>query len=512
MPAYDLARAFRLAEGVEWGDDPNMRVTTRSDVQCTRHPGDVVRLGMGSIAVAGCSLIAATTRVTSFETALFHVVNRLPGWLYRFFWVVMQLGSFGAVFVLATLALATRRVRLALELLAAGVIAYYAAIGLKHLVDRERPAALISGVVVHGPAAKGLGFPSGHAAVSAALAATAVPFLARRWRRWVWVLPITVGAARIFVGAHLPLDVVAGFVLGWTVGAFVHLVGGSPSGRVSADQIGEALGRSGVAVAAVRPAKVDARGSTPFFAEDLAGHRIFVKAVGLDQRDADLLFKLWRFIAYRDLDDEHPFGSPKRQLELEALLDLLAAQAGVRTPDVVAIATLDDGTTLLAHAGLDAAGLDTVEPDRLTDEVLEGLWEQVATLHTARIAHRDLRLANVMVDRAGAPWLVDFGFAQTSASDRAMARDVAELLASQSTAVEPARAVRAAVRMLGAPAVAEALPYLTMSGLAKATRRGLMALPGRLDELRRTAATEIQTSVPAPARLARWRPRSPAGR
>ena len=74
MPAYDLARAFRLAEGVEWGDDPNMRVTTRSDVQCTRHPGDVVRLGMGSIAVAGCSLIAATTRVTSFETALFRLL------------------------------------------------------------------------------------------------------------------------------------------------------------------------------------------------------------------------------------------------------------------------------------------------------------------------------------------------------------------------------------------------------------------------------------------------------
>jgi undecaprenyl-diphosphatase len=489
-----------------------VRVTTRSDVRYTRHPGDVVRLGLGSILLAGCSLIAAATRVTRFETALFHVVNSLPDWLYRFFWVVMQLGSYGAVFVLAALAVLTRRIRLALELLAAGVISYYLAIGLKHLVDRSRPIELVSGVVAHGPAARGLGFPSGHAAVSAALAATAVPFLARRWRRWIWVLPITVGVARIFVGAHLPLDVLAGFVLGWTVGAFVHFVAGSPSGRVSADQVAEALGRAGAAIAAIGPAKVDARGSTPFFAEDVEGKRIFVKAVGLDQRDADLLFKLWRFIAYRDLDDEHPFGSPKRELELEALLDLLAAKAGVRTPDVVAITTLDDGTTLLAHAGLDATGLDIVDPDRLTDKVLDELWEQVAKLHAARIAHRDLRLANVMINGAGAPWLVDFGFAETSASDRAMARDVAELLASQSIAVEPARAVQAAVRALGASAVAEALPYLTMSGLAKATRRGLSALPGRLDELRRTAAIEIQTAVPALARLTRWRPRSPARR
>jgi undecaprenyl-diphosphatase len=117
-----------------------------------------------------------------------------------------------------------------------------------------------------------------------------------------------------------------------------------------------------------------------------------------------------------------------------------------------------------------------------------------------------------MVDRAGSPWLVDFGFAEASASDRAMARDVAELLASQSTAVEPRRAVCAAVRALGTSAVADALPYLTVSGLAKATRTSLAALPGRLDELRRTAATEIEMPVPAPARLARWRPRSPAGR
>jgi hypothetical protein len=47
-----------------------VRVTTRSDVPCTRHPGDVVRLGLGSIVLAGCSLVAALTRVTGFETAL----------------------------------------------------------------------------------------------------------------------------------------------------------------------------------------------------------------------------------------------------------------------------------------------------------------------------------------------------------------------------------------------------------------------------------------------------------
>jgi undecaprenyl-diphosphatase len=477
------------------------------EIAYVRHPGDVVRLVVGSIVLAGCSMIASLARLTSFETALFHVVNSLPSWLYRFFWLVMQLGTIGAVFVMASVALISRRIRLALELIVGGLVAYYAAIGLKNLVERDRPAALISGVIVRGSPVTGLGFPSGHAAVSAALAATAVPFLARRWRRWIWLLPITVGVARVFVGAHLPLDVAGGFILGWTVGAAVHLVAGSPSGRVSEAQVREALNRAGLTVAAVRPAKVDARGSTPFFAQRTDGTGLFVKAVGADQRDADLLFKLYRFVVYRALDDEQPFTSAKRQLEVEALLDLLAAKAGVRTPDVVAIATLEDGTTLLAHRSVDGTGLDTIDPVRLTDEVLEDLWQQIAMLHAARLAHRDLRLANVMLDVSNSPWLVDFGFAQASVTDRALARDIAEMLASQSTSIEPARAVTAAITTLGPSTVAGALPYLTMPGLSGATRSSLSVQPGRLDELREAAASQLQIPVPSTARLTRFRPR-----
>jgi undecaprenyl-diphosphatase len=474
------------------------------NIDYSRHPGDVVRLAIGALLLTGCSLIAAVSTVTSFEASLFHLVNSLPSWLYPLLWLVMQLGTFGAIFVFAGIALLTRRIRLALELVGAGLAAYYSAIGIKDIVERHRPAELLQGVVIHGSAAKGLGYPSGHTAVAAALAATAVPFLVRRWRRWIWVIPITVGIARVFVGAHLPLDVVGGFVLGWTIGAAVHLVAGSPSGRVTEPDVRQALERSGVEVASVRPANVDARGSTPFFAESPDGSRLFVKAVGVDQRNADLLFKLFRFIAYRNLDDEKPFSSPKHQLEIEALSDLLAAKAGVRTPAVVAVATVAGGTTLLAHRGLDASGLDTVDPDRLTESVLRGLWEQVAVLHGARIAHRDLRLANVMIDTGDNPWIVDFGFAAIAATDRALARDVAEMLASQAIVVPPELAVTAAVDALGPSPVIESLQYLTPASLSKATRKGLADLPGRLDGLRESASLQLGNTQAATARLGRW--------
>jgi undecaprenyl-diphosphatase len=475
----------------------------RERTSYTRHPGDVVRVAVGLVLVAACSVVASVESVSGVETGLFHAINSLPSWLYGPLWLVMQLGSMSAIFVVAALAALFRRFRLALELLAAGLLAYYAAVGLKDLVDRARPAALVSGVMVRGHPASGLGFPSGHAAVSFALTATAVPFLARRWRRVIWLFPLTVGFARVFAGAHFPLDVAGGFALGFLVGALVHLVAGAPSGRVTADQVQEALVRAGIDVVAVRPAKVDARGSTPFLAETGDGVTVFVKAVEADQRDADLLFKTWRSFAYRDLGDEKPFRSAKHQIEVEALLDLLAARAGVRTPDVVALSELDDGTTLLAHQGLRASGLDAVNADRLTDAVLGDLWAQVAGLHRARLAHRDLRLANVMIDEDDRAWVVDFGFAQASAADRALYRDTAELMASQSTRVSPTQAVAAALAGVGRDEVAEALAYLSPAGLAGATRTALLALPGRLDELRRVAADAVGTPVPMPLRFAR---------
>ena len=89
---------------------------------------------------------------------------------------------------------------------------------------RPRPAALLPRTRIRGREATGLGYLSGHAGVALILAITAWPELPRSIRIASIVLVPGVGAARVYVGAHLPLDVAGGFALGVMVDALVELV------------------------------------------------------------------------------------------------------------------------------------------------------------------------------------------------------------------------------------------------------------------------------------------------
>jgi membrane-associated phospholipid phosphatase len=155
--------------------------------------------------------------MSGLETSAFRVVNEFPDALHGPVWVVMQLGSLNAPFAAAAVAFSRDQPRLAGRLLGSGLAAYLLAKQAKNMVGRGRPRALLSDVRIRGKEATGHGFVSGHAAVSMALAIEAQRHLGRRsWPLSVVVAPI-VGLSRMYVGAHLPLDVVGGSALGWAV-------------------------------------------------------------------------------------------------------------------------------------------------------------------------------------------------------------------------------------------------------------------------------------------------------
>ncbi|HEX8133736.1 MAG TPA: phosphatase PAP2 family protein, partial [Actinomycetes bacterium] len=412
-----------------------------------RHPGDVLRVLLGGLLVAAGGLALQHGHVFAFDANLFRLVNQLPDALGRPLLAVMELGALAAVPVAAAVALAARRPRLARDLALSGGVAWVLAKLVKGLVGEARPVALLQGVLVRG-VNTGLGYPSGHVAVAAAMATAAGPWLPRPARRVTWWVVWLVALGRMYAGAHLPLDVVGGAALGWAVAAAAHLVLGAPGGLPTASAVLEGLRAAGIQPVVVDPVSADARGSVPFVARAGDGERWFVKAVGREQRDADLLYKLWRWAAFREIEDETPFATPKQAVEHEAYLGLLAARAGVRTPAVLTAAPTGEGHVLLVAQHVAGQTLDRMDAAEVDDRLLAAVWDQVGRLRAAGVAHRDLRRANVLVDPDGRPWLLDFGFAEAAASPRPLAGDVAELLASLAGLVGPDRAVRSATRAL----------------------------------------------------------------
>jgi glycosyltransferase 2 family protein len=486
--------------------DARVVPAAESSMPIRRHPGDVLRVVVGGALLAAAAAIASTERVGTLERDLFRLVNHLPSALDIPLITVMQAGAIAAVPACAAIALVTKRPRLARDLAVSGTTAWLLAKVVKDFVSRARPDALLSGVVVRHAGNTGLGFPSGHAAVAAALATAAGPFLPRRARHATWLVVALVSAARVYVGAHLPDDVLGGVALGWTIGAAWHLAVGTPVRGVTAGRVARVLEAAGLAPSTVVPVHADARGSAPFLALTTSGRRLFVKAVDREHRNADLLFKLWRYVVLRHVEDEAPFVTPKQQVEHEALLLLLAERAGVRVPGTVTGVQAGSGPALLVLEDVPGRPLAGLEPRALSPALLRAVWGQVDRLHRAQIAHRDLRAANVLVGRDGQPWIVDFGFAELSASDRRLAQDVAELVTSTALLVGPQRAVDAAMGVLGPAAVVRALPLLQPLALSVSTRAALRHQPDALAELRRVAAERTGANPPELDRLARVRP------
>jgi uncharacterized membrane protein YbhN (UPF0104 family)/membrane-associated phospholipid phosphatase len=471
-----------------------------------RHPGDILRVVVGGLIFAITAAIAKTGRVSTFERDIFRLVNHLPSLLEFPVIVVMQAGSLIAIPVSAAAALAARRPRLARDLALAGTAAWLVARAMKAFVSRARPSVVLNDVILRQASDVGLGFPSGHAAVAAALATVAGPFLPRRVRHATWVVVALVGIGRMYTGVHLPLDVIGGATLGWAIGAALHLVLGAPSRGMTVASVRAALAAAGFEPVTVTPFSADARGSAPFRAVTSTGRQLFLKAVNGENRNADFLFKLWRYVALRHLEDETPFVTPKQQIEHEALLLLVAARAGVRVPTAVTFLEVGPRQALLILQDIDGRSLDKVDPSELTNQILCAMWQQVRRLHAARIAHRDLRLANIMIDDEARPWIIDFGFGEVSASDHRLAQDVAELLTSTALVVGSKRAVGVAVEMLGTDAVSRALQLIQPLALSATTRSALQHSGETLTELRRVTAARTGSEAPELERLARIRP------
>lgn len=173
----------------------------------------------------------------AFDSQLFLLVNSLIGrweWLDALMisstrwlvWAVIASAFLPWLFTLGHRDIAARfaAARLALAAVSASLLAFVGNWVFAQFFFRARPYVSLD--AVRRLASEPLtahSFPSSHA--SAAFAAAFVVLLSRRqWGLALLVLAALVGASRVFVGVHYPLDVVAGVFVGLFWAAIVTKV------------------------------------------------------------------------------------------------------------------------------------------------------------------------------------------------------------------------------------------------------------------------------------------------
>ncbi|MDQ1431079.1 MAG: hypothetical protein QOF40_1681 [Actinomycetota bacterium] len=466
-----------------------------------RRPRDWFGVAIG----IGLLVLAALHRgdVTRSERALFDLFNTLPRGLAPIFRALYRLGALWAVGLVVVAALLRGRRRLARDLVVGGVLAYASARALAQVVDAHESIAH-SIRLATGFGSSPAAFPSVRVAIIVAVICVSAPYVGRPARMFGWALVAALSVCALYLGTAYPNDLFAGIVLGFTVSSLVHLLFGSPGRRPTIPQITAALAELGIRARAMEFAPDQVPGSTLVLASDDDGP-LRIKLISRDDAHTRLLEKIWFGVFYKRSGPRFAW-TRVQQVEHEAFLLLVAAQAGVRVPTVVAAGSAGPKAALLVLRPMGGVRLSELDGEHISDALLVELWENVAALRRVRIAHGELDADHVVV-AGDHPWIIGFDDAEVTGDLHRGAADVARLLAATAALVGDERALRAAISALGHPAVAQSLPFLQPAALSESTRKlageGRRDFRASLDDLRAQAATEIGIEPPQLVQLRR---------
>ncbi len=461
----------------------------------SRRTTDGVLLAVGAFVVGLGAVIAesASAEDEDVEQALVTVLGWAPA-----LWRVALLGALVLAWGIVAEALFRRRWALVRDLAVAVIVVFGVASPLGRLVENDW-------LPVEPHLWSSWGFPELRLAFVVAVLVVAAPELIRPVRTVANWLVLLAAVGTVALEAASPSRALAGLALGLAAGAFVRLALGSPAGVPRLERVRTALESLGVEMRDLRISERQRVGAALFVGRDVHGSALKVRVLGRDAQDTQRLARRWSLLAYRDPPRSAPVGRLD-QVEHEAVATLMASQAGVRVPEVVAVGLGPEDDALIVTRQPDVEPLELSSPDQVSDELLEDLCQQVARLHAAGIAHGRLNASNVLVDDHG-PMLVDLSAATLGAPQSQLDIDVAEFLVACTVLVGPQRALDKAVEAGWGNTVARALPYLQPAALTPHLRDLARAHEIALRDLRASAAAATGTDAPEITPLRRVRPR-----
>jgi uncharacterized membrane protein YbhN (UPF0104 family) len=464
-----------------------------------RLPGDAVRLVLAAVVVA----------VTAANPSFLHAAERtldaffatLPGSFDGVFEVALAVGYLWGLAILVVAAIVSRRVHLATMLTVGGLLAWVIARFLAFAITGDGIWSALGKVFTGDEAGT---YPTVRLAVLAAVVLVASPFLARPVRRLGQLVLLVVAPGTLVLGLGGVDAVVGAVAIGWGVAAALHLALGSPAGRPTMGQVEAALAELGVATTAVELVPVQPTGSTVVRAARAEGGPLRVRVYGRDAADTRLLAKAWRFLAYKDSGPTLTL-TRLQQVEHEAVCLFAARDAGADVPRIVAAGVAGPSAALLALDQPERPALAELAAGPALDAVVRSLWDDVARLRAARVAHGALDGEHVLAGDSTAT-IVDFDQGSISASDARLDLDVAQALVTTALQVGATRAVDAAAGILSVDALRAAQRYLTKPALTPATRRALRADKGLLDDVTAAVAARTDGELVPPVELRRVKP------
>jgi uncharacterized protein (TIRG00374 family) len=214
------------------------------------------------------------------------------------------------------------------------------------------------------------------------------------------------------------------------------------------------------------------------------GRMLDVIVLDRDRQAVGLIYRIYRRIRLRGPAQRRNLFSLRRTVDQEALISYALRDAGIRTPELVAVRALSSDAALLAYEQIRARQLGQLPKDKVTDELLARVWQTMKDLSHNQIAHRRLALDSILVDEHGDIWLSELRNGEVAADDLQQLLDIAEVMTALALKAGPERTVRVGAEVLGADRIGAALPMLQPVVLTRTTRAAVRKSKHLLQRLR----------------------------
>jgi len=467
--------------------------TGRPGQRRARRAVDAVAVGTGLLLLVWAGFNSA--EVSTSDQWFLNILEPLPGWIEDV-WKIGYIFGLFMVIALFVAAIGQRRGDLLRDMTLALVVSVGLAILLAWWVSDTFPMVLPE---LTRPADPEASFPILRVAAIMSVTMVAVPHLTRPVRLFGWAIVLIVAISGLGLGLGLPSDAVGAIGLGLVSGGTILLIFGSLRGYPDVDAIAAALSDLGVSVSDLTLVPDQSWGVRTLSGSLPDGSAVQVLAYGRDAADTRMAAKTWRSLWYRDTDRTVSF-SRLEAVEHEALAMLMAGKSGVSTQTPLAVGVAGDDMAVLAMTADGAAFSDP------TTEQLVDLWEEVARLHRAGIAHGSLTFGAVSVGDDG-PILGDLAHASFNATESQLSTDIVSLLFESAVAVGAEDAVAAARQGISDDELVGALAYLQVPALTPVQRRVVDKPKVIVNDLRDAVAEATGAELPEPAKLRRVRPK-----